>query len=86
MFNNISTKLKALAYIISISGIAASLVSGIALLFEREILWGFLCILLGGLSSWIVCFPLYGLAQSIENTEALIRYKLDEKYPNEKHY
>ena len=75
MFNNIASKIKGLAIILTWIGIILSVLTGvmIALALEGEfgVLIGVGIIIIGCLMSWIGSFLLYGFGQLIENTDAV---------------
>lgn len=83
MFNNIGEKIKTLAIIITILGIIASVISGIAFIVSSivdsydvsrlaaGIILGVLTIVVGSLLSWISSFLLYGFGELIENSTIL---------------
>ena len=69
MFENISDKIKTLAKITTIVGIAFSIIFGFYLLILLEqILLGLAIAVLGSLASWVGSFTLYGFGELIENT------------------
>ena len=83
MFNNIGEKIKTLATIITILGIIASVISGIAFIvysiveaydvsrLVAGIILGVLTMVVGSLISWISSFLLYGFGELIENSTIL---------------
>ena len=72
MFNNISEKIKTIAYIEVILGILASLTYGIILILDEDMfLIGLLVMVVGFLASWASAIFIYGFGQLIENTDSL---------------
>ena len=77
MFDNVGSKIKKLAKIFCWLGIAASVISGIAIIIASPsaynhnslALTGVLTVALGCLFSWICSFFIYGFGQLIENTD-----------------
>ena len=83
IFDHAGSKLKVLIYIALIAGVIASIIVGINLINDKEILKGIAIIILGPIVSWLsLIFP-YTVADTHENTEALIRYEMD-RLQNEK--
>ena len=90
MFNNIGEKIKTLAIIITILGIVASVISGIAFIVSSivdsydvsrlaaGIILGVLTMVVGSLLSWISSFLLYGFGELIENS-TIIKEKFADK-------
>ena len=69
MFENISDKIKTLAKITTIVGIAFSIIFGLCFLIVlNQILLGLAIAVLGSLASWVGSFVLYGFGELIENT------------------
>ena len=72
MFDNIGSKIKILAKVISILGVIVSVVSGFALIvFTSLDVEGVLLVILGSLISWASSFVLYGFGQLIKNVEEI---------------
>ncbi len=80
MFRNIGGKIKTLAALIAILGIAASVIVGIVLMISTKKLVGigFLVMLLGALVSWISSWGLFALGENTENIAEIER--LTERY------
>ena len=90
MFHNIGEKIKILATIMTILGIIASVISGIAFIvysiveaydvsgLVAGIILGVLTMVVGSLLSWISSFLLYGYGELIENS-TIIKEKLADK-------
>ena len=78
MFNDIGSKIKRLAEIVSVLGILASIILGIVGAKNGFWNWGigFLIMICGILISWLGCFFTYGFGDLIE-TENLILDRLD---------
>ena len=78
MFNNIGSKIKRLAEIVSVLGILASIIWGIVGAQNGFWSWGtgFVIMICGTLISWLGCFFTYGFGDLIE-TENLILDRLD---------
>lgn len=68
MFENISDKIKTLAKITTIVGIAFFIICGLILIVSNQILSGLIIAVLGSLASWVGSFVLYGFGELIENT------------------
>jgi len=86
MFDNIGGKIKGLAVVICILGIAASVLGGIALIsansrYNPTATAGWIVLIAGSLGSWIGSFTLYGFGELIEktceNNEALLWMKAE---------
>ena len=73
MFNNIGSKIKTLAQVLTWIGIIGSSISGIVLMAEDEdlIAAGLLTIIFGCLFSWVGSFLLYGFGQLVENSDRI---------------
>ena len=71
MFDNIGGKIKKLAVVCTIVGIASFVIIGIVLMGD-SFFTGLLTLVLGAVMSWIGSFTLYGLGQLIENTDELV--------------
>lgn len=74
MFNNIGSKIKALAKVICWIGIIASIIGGIGCIVADEdmILYGLLIAIFGSLFSWIGSFFTYGFGELIDNSSKLV--------------
>lgn len=70
MFNNIGDKIKTLALIICIIGMAASVIGAIAICWEDsdDFIRALLTAAVGCLASWVGSFCLYGFGELIEET------------------
>lgn len=91
MFSNIGGKIKGLAVVICILGIAASVLGGIALIsansrYNPTATAGWIVLIAGSLGSWIGSFTLYGFGELIEktceNNEALLWMKAEMQKGN----
>lgn len=71
MFNNIGSKIKSLAIVITVLGFITSFFFGIAVLIYSGIL-GIIIIIAGCIISWVSSFLLYGFGQLIENSDILV--------------
>ena len=69
MFDNIGSKIKAVAKVFTWLGIIASVVSGIVIITSLEPPMGILVMIGGSLISWLSSLTLYGFGQLIEHTE-----------------
>ena len=72
MFDNIGSKIKALAKVVCWIGIIGSIIAGIVMIATMGtagILSGFLTIILGALLSWVSSFVLYGFGEMVENSD-----------------
>lgn len=95
MFDNIGGKIKEFATFLTIAGIIASVISGIAIISNSYaigygpiqgigILIGFLVIILGSIISWVSSLVLYGFGQlvkSVQNIERELTGITDESEP-----
>lgn len=70
MFDNISCKIKAIAWIEFVVGVIASLISGIVMMFLGNwfVLYGGLCIVLGCFVAFVLAVLIYGFGELIERT------------------
>ncbi len=79
MFNNIGSKIKGLAIVISLGGITLSLVTGIVLyalsdvFFEELGIIAIVIAVLGSVLSWIGSFFAYGFGELIENSAKIAK-------------
>lgn len=73
MFENIGEKIKTLAKVVSIMGIAASVIYGIILMSAGGIgfIYGLLVIAVGIIISWISSFFTYGFGELLINTKEI---------------
>lgn len=76
MFSHIGGKIKTWAVILSILGIAASVIYG-GVVATKDVLAGVLIIVFGSLGSWVSSFLLYGFGQLVENSDKIVE-KLEE--------
>lgn len=81
MFSNIGGKIKTWAVVLSILGIAASVIYG-GIVAAKNALDGVLIIIFGSLGSWVSSFVLYGFGQLVENSDKIVE-KLEEKSKDE---
>ncbi len=87
MYNNIGKKIKVLAKVLAWIGIAASVISGLAMIIASSrvggpmALTGILAMVLGSLLSWVSSFVLYGFGEIVENS-ALIAGKKESPSGN----
>ena len=74
MFDNIGSKIKGLAEVVTWIGIILSVIGGIAIMCidEEMIFPGFLVIIAGSLASWLSSLTLYGFGHLIENSDILV--------------
>ena len=74
MYSNIGKKIKTLAVAFCALGMAASLISGLAMFFagtqysELGAMAGLITIIVGCLTSWIASFAIYGFGELIDTT------------------
>ncbi len=78
MFDNIGGKIKTLAQVICWLGIIASVITGFSM-WRYSFGSGLLMMILGGLSSWVGSFLIYGLGQLIENSDTLVALSIQAK-------
>ena len=75
MFKNIGGKIKGLAKVICIVGIAISVVAGFGMICSgyngAMVGMGFAVMIVGSLVSWIGSFFVYGFGELIENTTVI---------------
>ncbi len=84
MFENIDSKIKALAQFLCWCGIGVSVLAGIIMCFMEElILVGILTLVIGSLASWAGAFLLYGFGELIEYQK--IQTELALKVDAERH-
>ena len=69
MWDNIGVKLQKLAKVICWLGIIVSVIFGIVLLTQNQIVLGLVYIILGSIFSWIGSWSVYGLGLVVEKTE-----------------
>ena len=74
MFNNIGKKIKALAALVTLGGIIASVVGGVSLMLSDSdyIVLGVAIIIAGSFVSWLGSIMVYGYGQLIDNTDKLV--------------
>ena len=86
MFDNVGSKIKALASFFCWGGIIASIIGGIILigLDEDLIFAGFAVIVIGSLLSWISSFVLYGFGELVANSAIIAGKRADDsvQHPN----
>lgn len=75
MFENIGSKIKALASVACAVGIAVSIIGGIIVMctVEELIGIGFVVMIGGSLLSWLSSFVLYGFGELVENSAIVAR-------------
>lgn len=77
MFNNIGGKIKSFATILTVIGIALSVIIGFVIMFGypsiETFLIGLVVIAIGSLMSWLSSFLLYGFGQLIENSDIIAK-------------
>ena len=74
MYNNIGRKVKNMAIIFCLLGIAGSVMLGFVLaLNEKTTETGILILLIGPFSSWLSSLALYAIGQSAENTDEMMK-------------
>ena len=76
MFDNIGSKIKGLARVITWIGIVASVIAGIAQMcmshFSGGLVFsGILTMALGSLLAWVSSFLVYGFGELVENSAAI---------------
>ena len=72
MFDNIGSKIKSLAQVVTIIGVIASVVLGIIFIANAGFV-GLIVMLIGILLSWVSSFITYGFGQLIENSDEMVR-------------
>lgn len=82
MFNDIGFKIKLLAKTICMIGIVASILYGVYLIKDGQILGAVINAFLGCILSWVSCFCLYGFGHLIENTDLIVK-RLNNNDKNE---
>lgn len=86
MFDNVGSKIKALASFFCWGGIIASIIGGIILigLDEDLIFAGIVVIVIGSLLSWISSFVLYGFGELVANSAIIAGKRADDsvQHPN----
>lgn len=86
MFDNVGSKIKALASFFCWGGIIASVIGGIILigLDEDLIFAGIAVIVIGSLLSWISSFVLYGFGELVANSAIIAGKRADDsvQHPN----
>ncbi len=92
MFDNIGSKIKTLAKIITVVGIAISVIWGLVIMINAQtgtildggiFFSGIIVIVLGSLISWISSFFMYGFGQLIESTQNIEETLFSNTYYNE---
>lgn len=85
MFDNIGGKIKKLASFIAWLGIIISIIIGIAFMATDEELFlvGLIIAIIGGVSSWVGSFLLYGFGELVENS-SIIAQKRNENFHESK--
>lgn len=87
MFNNIGSKIKSLAILVSVGGIISSILTGLILLIALEemgALIGIVIAVVGSALSWIGSFYTYGFGELIENSSIIAKSgnKAPAPFPN----
>ena len=81
MFDDIGGKIKKLAVVVTVVGIAVSVILGIVTMKE-SFFTGLLIACLGGLASWVGSFVLYGFGELIDNTAGIaVTTRKEEENP-----
>ncbi len=73
MFNNIGEKIKSVAVVVTILGIATSLFLGIWMCAKSAWLMGVCIIIVGSICSWLGSLTLYGFGQLISNSDIMVK-------------
>ena len=69
MFDNVGSKIKALASFFCWGGIIASVIGGIIVITLEDLVWaGLAVIIIGSLLSWVSSFVLYGFGELVVNS------------------
>lgn len=71
MFNNVGSKIKSVAQLVTLIGILVSVISGIVVTVVDSPI-GLIIIVAGSIASWLLSLTLYGFGQLIENTDILV--------------
>ena len=70
MFNNIGSKIKSLAIVVTVIGIVVSIIIGLSII-EHSISYGLFTIIIGCFISWVSSFFMYGFGELIEKTSQI---------------
>ena len=71
MFDNIGGKIKMLAVVCTIVGIAGSVITGFVMMANEMAGWGLLIAVGGSLLSWVGSFLLYGFGELIDGVQGI---------------
>ena len=85
MFDNIGSKIKILAQIVSIIGIICSVIYGLSLILNDVIGIGVIVIIVGSLISWASSFVLYAVGEIVDllDLSNRITYNIYQKLYND---
>ena len=74
MFDNVGSKIKALASFFCWGGIIASVIGGIIVItLDEDLVWaGLAVIIIGSLLSWVSSFVLYGFGELVVNSAIIV--------------
>ena len=84
MFNNIGEKIKSVAVVVTIIGIAVSFLYGGWLIFTGSWLFGVCTIIIGSISSWLASLVLYGFGQLVSNSDSMVELQEEQNEMVEK--
>lgn len=86
MFDNVGSKIKALASFFCWGGIIASVIGGIIVItLDEDLVWaGLAVIIIGSLLSWVSSFVLYGFGELVVNSAIIAGKRADDsvQHPN----
>lgn len=86
MFDNVGSKIKALASFFCWGGIIASVIGGIIVItLDEDLVWaGLAVIIIGSLLSWVSSFVLYGFGELVVNSAIIADKRADDsvQHPN----
>ena len=82
MFNNIGKKVKILAWLELVAGIALSILIGIVIILSSQFLIGIITMAIGILISWIATLSLYAIGEIAENTKKMLEKIEDYEQKN----
>jgi hypothetical protein len=72
MFENIGSKLKKLAKVVTVGGIIISLISGIVLMATGQAIAGIIQMIVGCLGSWLASWSIYAIGDTHEMMQKLV--------------
>ncbi len=86
MFDNVGSKIKALASFFCWGGIIASVIGGIIVItLDEDLVWaGLAVIIIGSLLSWVSSFVLYGFGELVVNSAIIAGKRADDSVQHPK--